>query len=118
MPRRDELYLEHIRQAAYKIVKRLHGVSREDFDADDEKQDGIIRQLEIIGEAAAQVSDAVRVLHPRVDWQGMEDLRNNLIDGYPDVNTNRVWGYAQHVPIWHAQVTVVESWLKADHQSE
>ena len=63
----DELYLQHMHQAAAKIVDRLRDVSREVFDEDDEKQDGIIRQPEIIGEAAARVSEAFRELHPGID---------------------------------------------------
>lgn len=51
---KDALYIHHLQEACRKIIHRLNGVSRAVFDADDEKQDGIIRQLEIIGEAAAK----------------------------------------------------------------
>ena len=39
----DELYIRHMRQATQKIITRLQGVTRELFDRDEEKQDGIIR---------------------------------------------------------------------------
>ena len=94
----DALYLHHIQQAGQKILHRLQGVTRAAFDADDEKQDGIIRQLEIIGEAAGQISEAFRQHHPSIDWRGMKDFRNVLIHGYADVNLDRVWRIA------HAQV--------------
>ncbi len=50
--------------------------------------------MEIIGEAAGQVSEAFRHSHPGIDWQGMKDLRNVLIHGYADVNLDRVWRIA------------------------
>ncbi len=53
MPRhRDALYIRHIREATHKIIAaRFRGVTREAFDEDDDKQDGVIRQFEIVGEA-------------------------------------------------------------------
>lgn len=90
----DELYIHHIQEASRKIIQRLQGITRAAFDANEEKQDSIIRQMEIIGEAAGQVSEAFRHSHPGIDWQGMKDLRNVLIHGYADVNLDRVWRIA------------------------
>lgn len=56
----DALYIHHIHVASQKILHRLQRVTRAAFDAAEEKQDGIIRQLEIIGEAAGQISEAFR----------------------------------------------------------
>lgn len=103
----DALYLHHIQQACQKILHRLQGVTRTAFDADDEKQDGIIRQMEIIGEAAGQVSEGFRQLHPAIDWLGMKDFRNVLIYGYADVNLDRVWRIA------HTQVPQLNRQLAA-----
>jgi len=63
----DALDIRHMRQATQKIIIRLQGVTRELFDRDEEKQDRIIRQLEIVGEAAAGVSADFRAVHPEVD---------------------------------------------------
>jgi uncharacterized protein with HEPN domain len=71
----DLIKPHHIQEACRKIIHRLSGVTREAFDADDEKQDGIIRQMEIIGEAAGQVSEDFRQSHPFIDWRGMKDLK-------------------------------------------
>ncbi len=106
----DALYLYHIQQACQKILHRLRGVSRAAFDADDEKQDGIIRQMEIIGEAAGQVSEAFRQIHPVIDWRGMKDVRNVLIHGCADVNLDRVWHIAHtQVPQLHRQLAAFMS---------
>jgi uncharacterized protein with HEPN domain len=90
----DELYVHHIQEASRKIIQRLRGVTRAAFDADDVLQDAIIRQMEIIGEAAGRVSEAFRLIHFAIDWRAMKDLRNVLIHGYADVNLDRVWQIA------------------------
>ena len=55
--------LADMRNVRYKIIARLRGVTRETFAEDDEKQDGVIRQLEIVGEAASGVSADFRAAH-------------------------------------------------------
>ena len=90
----DELYIHHIRQAGEKIIRRLRGISWDSFDSDDVLQDAVIRQMEIIGEAAAHISEEFRLAHPQMDWRGMKDLRNVLIHGYAEVNIDRVWNIA------------------------
>jgi uncharacterized protein with HEPN domain len=106
---KDALYIHHIQEACRKIIHRLSGVTRAAFDADDEKQDGIIRQLEIIGEAAGQVSEDFRQSHPFIDWRGMKDLRNVLIHGYANVDLDEVWRIAHtHVPELYRQLVALQ----------
>lgn len=52
----------------------------------------IVRWVEIVGEAAANVSDHVRACHPGVPWTDIVAMRNRLIHAYPDVNLDLVWG--------------------------
>lgn len=86
--------MDHIRQAVEKIMRRLRGISWDTFDTDDVLQDAVIRQMEIIGEAAARISETFRLAHPQTDWRSMKDLRNVLIHGYAEVNIGRVWNIA------------------------
>ena len=59
MPRRrDEATIQQIVDAADKIVRRSHSLSYDQFLEDDEKQDALIRPLEIMGEAVSRVSTA------------------------------------------------------------
>jgi uncharacterized protein with HEPN domain len=55
MPQRDLLYLRHMLDAVERIRRYLDGVELEDFEADEVLQDAVIRQLEILGEAASRV---------------------------------------------------------------
>lgn len=74
----------HIDQAVIKITRRLHDVAWGMFDDNDLLQDGIIRQVEIIGEAAARLSDTFQEEHPkpRADTMSIDpvDDRPNYID--------------------------------------
>jgi uncharacterized protein with HEPN domain len=56
----DAVYVRDMAKAVDKILHRLHGVTLAAFEADDLLADATIRQLEIVGEAAAHVSDAFR----------------------------------------------------------
>lgn len=116
---RDALYLRHIQDATYKIIARLRGVTRETFAEDDEKQDGVIRQLEIVGEAASGVSADFRAAHPDIDWRGLKDLRNVLIHGYAHVNVDLVWEHARRdVPQLYEQIAALQRALNEEQEPE
>jgi uncharacterized protein with HEPN domain len=61
------------------IQKYTFGVSRADFMASSEKQDAVIRRLEVIGEAANRLADDFRSHYPEIPWSGIVGLRNVLI---------------------------------------
>ena len=58
---------------------------------DDVKQRAIIRSIEVIGEAANNVSKEFAALHPEIPWRKMVDTRNRLIHGYFTVSLSIVW---------------------------
>ena len=51
----------------------------------------LVRLLEIIGEAAAGISDDMKEVHPHIPWHQMTAMRNRLVHGYFDVNLDVVW---------------------------
>ncbi len=55
----------------------------------------IVRWVEIVGEAAANVSEETRARHPNVPWTDIVAMRNRLIHAYPDVNLDLVWGVVE-----------------------
>lgn len=104
----DGLYLHHIDQAVTKITRRLHDVTRAMFDDNDLLQDGIIRQLEIIGEAAARLSDAFQQEHRGLDIRNMKGVRNVLIHGYANVDLDVVWDITQRdIPVLRGHLTTL-----------
>ncbi|HOK26015.1 MAG TPA: DUF86 domain-containing protein [Bacteroidales bacterium] len=87
----DRIYIDHILQCIEKINSYLKGVDYQTFSADFMKQDAVIRQLEIIGEAAKRISANLRKLNPQVPWSDMAGMRDILIHDYIDVDIDIVW---------------------------
>jgi|SRR5271157_3723109 len=59
-------------------------------------QDAVIRNFEVIGEAAKRVSDEYRDSHPMVPWRGLTSLRDVLIHQYEGVSLDEVWRIVQN----------------------
>ena len=113
----DDLYIHHISEACQKIIHRLRGETWTSFEANEEKQDGIIRQIEIVSEAASHISEAFRQNHPIIDWRGMKDFRNLLIYGYAEINLDRVWRMAQtHIPQLSRQLATLARESKEERE--
>jgi len=89
--RRDEALLLDILIAARRALKYMQGVSRADFEKNEMLQDAVTRPLEIIGEAAGQVSEEYREMHMDIPWHKMIGMRNRLIHEYFRVNYGAVW---------------------------
>ncbi len=52
---------------------------------------GVVRALEVVGEAARYVTDETRVLLPSVEWNDMVGMRNRIVHGYDSINYDIVW---------------------------
>ena len=78
--------------SARKIMKSMRDVEYSDFIADEEKQAAVIRFIEIIGEAAKNVSEKTRKQHPEIPWRMVAGTRDRLIHGYFSVDIDIVWG--------------------------
>ena len=68
MPQPDALFLEHMLQALDRIEELLGQTTRDEFDGDWVVQDALIRELEIVGEAAGRVSSDLAQSHPEIPW--------------------------------------------------
>jgi uncharacterized protein with HEPN domain len=83
-------YLEHIRDAIRRIEK--YTADGEDaFFADEMKQDAVVRNLEIMGQAAKNLSLEFKGGHPEVPWKQMAGTRDKIIHEYFGVNWDLVW---------------------------
>jgi uncharacterized protein with HEPN domain len=96
MKKNDQVYLNHIRDAINQIETYTAGLSYPEFAANRLVQDGVIRQLEIIGEASHNLSEALRAERADLPWPQIISLRNRLIHAYFDVNLGIVWDIVQN----------------------
>jgi len=98
MPR-DEQYLLDILEAAKLAVEYVKGVTREEFYHSVEKQDAVIRRLEIIGEAARRIPEESRALLPELPWKRIVGMRNFLIHEYDGLDIGVIWDTVKtHLP--------------------
>lgn len=91
MLNRDHIRFHHMLDASQAAVSHLSMKCREDLDRDRLLLNGVIRELKILGEAASQVTLAVREQFPLLPWKEMIGLRNRLIHAYFDVNNQTIW---------------------------
>ncbi len=91
MRRDNTFYLRHILDAIDRIEEYLLGVDEAEFYQRYLVQDGVIRQLEIIGEAVKQLSEELRLSHPNIPWRDISGMRDKLIYAYFGVNMEAVW---------------------------
>ena len=88
---RDRNWLEHIVEAINRILKYTDGMSREDLDTDKLQYYGLVKNIEIIGEATYKLTRAFRKEHPETPWEGIAKMRHVLIHDYYQISTNEVW---------------------------
>ena len=62
------------------------GLDRDGFIADDMVHDATLRNLELVGEAATRIPDAIHNAHPEIPWRAVVDMRNRLAHGYPGID--------------------------------
>lgn len=111
---RDIDYLGHIRDAIAKIQRYVIDKSETEFMASELVQDGVIRNLEIIGEAVSKLSPGLKAEYSDVPWSEVSGMRNRLIHGYMYVNPNIVWDTVQKVlPEFLGTVNAISKVLEA-----
>jgi len=89
--RTDSDFVSDIQEAIRRIEAYTSGVTYEAFLADTKTQDAVIRNLEIIGEAAKNLSEEMRTKRPDIPWKSMAGIRDKLIHHYFGVNLDIVW---------------------------
>jgi uncharacterized protein with HEPN domain len=107
--RRDDERLADILEAAEKIAVRA-AKGRAAFDADEDTQIVLVHLIQVIGEAAAGLSDEFIARHPEVPWRQIIATRNRVVHGYFEVDLDILWDVAViDVPQLASQVLAIQS---------
>lgn len=91
MTKDPAIFLNHILDSINAIERYLSGVTEEHFYSSEEKQDLVVRRLEIIGEATKNIPSEFRVKNPEIPWKRMAGMRDIVIHQYYNVDYKIVW---------------------------
>lgn len=99
MSKRDTLLLlEDMLQSAYKIRQYTKGLQYESFLIDSKTMDAVVRNFEIIGEAANKIDHSFKAKYSELEWKRIRGFRNRIVHDYFGVDYQIVW-------------TIIESYL-------
>ena len=92
--RNEQVFLEDILECIEKIGMYLQNMTEQQFEQNSEKQDAVIRRIEIIGEAVKNISVQTRDKYPDIPWRQMAGMRDVVIHEYFGVSIGMVWQVA------------------------
>jgi uncharacterized protein with HEPN domain len=90
-----QLYLEDMRVCCDKVLDYTRGLELPDFLANAMMYDAVVRNLEILGEAAKNIPDEIRRQHPQVEWRKIAGLRDVLAHAYFGLEDETLWDIVQ-----------------------
>jgi len=91
MPKDDVIRLKHMLEFAQEAVQGAQGHKRSDLDEDHVWTMGLVKFIEVVGEAAAHVSEATRSQIPQIPWAKIVGMRHRLVHVYFQVDLDLVW---------------------------
>jgi len=96
MSERDNiLLLEDMLDSALKIIKYTNEINFNSFIADDKTIDAVVRNFEIIGEAANRIDPDFRLRNPEIEWKRIRGFRNRIVHVYFGIDYEIVWSIIQ-----------------------
>lgn len=110
--RSPKVYLDDILEAIAKIESYTSGMNFDSFSANDLVIDAVIRNIEVIGEAANKLSEEIKEQHSQVPWQQIIGTRNKVAHEYFGVDLQIIWHTLQEeLPDFQTQIKEIHSQL-------
>ena len=105
----DAVYVQHILECIARI-EQYTKAGRTEFTASTLIQDGVIRNLQTLGQSVLKLSEPFKSSHPEVDWKSIIGLRNVLVHDYLGVSVTRVWEIVERdLPAFKAKILTIQS---------
>lgn len=90
-PKEPIIFIEHIVQCIEDIKSYTKDVEKEEFFENTQKQDAVVRKIEIIGEAVKNLPESIRKKYPEIPWKSIAGMRDILIHEYFNVDLKYAW---------------------------
>lgn len=114
-PEYDPVRLRHMLDAANWAQRFVAGHNRASLDTNKLLAFGVARALEIVGEAAGQITDELKAAHPQIPWSDITAMRNRLARAYFKVNLDVVWdSVTEDIPQLIAELEKILAGMDAD----
>lgn len=105
MKKEPRIFLQHIIESIEAIERYMKGVSKEKFCQNQQKQDAVVRRIEIIGEAVKNLPLNFRKKYPQVNWREAAGMRDVVVHEYFGVDISIVWRTIEKdLPIFKKQI--------------
>lgn len=85
------LLLDDMLQSALKIKRYTNDLNYNSFISDDKTIDAVVRNFEIIGEAANRIDPDFRDRNPEIEWKRIRGFRNRIVHDYFGIDNEIVW---------------------------
>jgi len=91
MKRNVEIYIKDIIEYMERAENHIKNFQLDQFLKDDKTCDAVIRCIEVIGEAAKNIPEEIRISYPSISWRDLAGMRDKIIHSYFTVDFNTVW---------------------------
>ena len=104
-PLRDKERLEHMLAAVERVIRYTSGKTFDDLKTDDMMYYAVVKNIEIIGEAANLLSAEFIASHPSTPWKQVRGMRNYIVHEYFQIDEIVVWGVVStDIPVLRQQI--------------
>jgi uncharacterized protein with HEPN domain len=108
-----ELLIEDIWESIEKIERYTEGMTQDNFESDEKTTDAVVRNLEIIGEAAGRLPEDFTDRHSEIEWVKIIGLRNRIVHEYFGVDLQIIWQILKKdLPAFKLSLKKIHSELK------
>lgn len=113
MNKENLIFIEHIIQNINDINSFVKGVSKEELGKNKEKLNAVVRSIEIVGEAAKNISESLKIKYSDIPWKKITGTRDIMIHRYFGVDLDVVWNIIKKdMPILKSKIQKIKEKLE------